>query len=334
MIRNPLVTSLVASVSIAFVMGALPANSATTLKLTSCLQKNHDHVETLLQAYVKPVNAMKAGLKIRYLGGPEVTPRKKQASALKRGLVDMIFCPTPYYGGQLSEARLPGGHNKSLAELRKNGAWDMLETAWNKGLNAHILAFPAFKASTFYIYTKFKPVTNSKTGLDLTNRRMRSTGLYNDLLLAMNATPINMNPGDVYAGLERGVVDGLAWPKGSLAKYGWQRFLKYRIGPNFYGATQFLLINLDSHKKLSKAHKDLLARQSRIYEENSDPILEKKFVIDDRKLEEAGVKTIILKGAVGKAYLNTIYGAKWAKNDKQKYIVDYKKLKAKMYEPQ
>ena len=58
------------------------------------------------------------------------------------------------------------------------------------------------------------------------------------------------------------MVDGLAWPKGSLAKYGWQRFLKYRIGPNFYGATQFVVINLDKYNKLSKAHKNLLAKQA------------------------------------------------------------------------
>ena len=132
-------------------------------------------------------------------------------------------------------------------------------------------------------------------------------------------------------GLERGVVDGLAWPKGSLAKYGWQRFLKYSIGPNFYGATQFVVINLDKYNNLSKAHKDLLAKQATIYEKTSDSMLEKKFLIDDQKLVEAGVKTIILKGAEGKAILDTIYGAKWAKNDTYKYTVDYKKLKAKLY---
>jgi TRAP-type C4-dicarboxylate transport system substrate-binding protein len=55
--------------------------------------------------------------------------------------------------------------------------------------------------------------------------KIRSTGLYNPFLVAMGATTIVMAPGDVYAGLERKVVDGLAWPWGSIAKYGWQRFL-------------------------------------------------------------------------------------------------------------
>jgi hypothetical protein len=73
----------------------------------------------------------------------------------------------------------------------------LLQKAWNKGLNAEIIAWPAFDASTFHIYTKFKPKISEKTGLDLTGRKMRSTGLYNPLLKAMNALPINISPSDV-----------------------------------------------------------------------------------------------------------------------------------------
>ena len=43
-------------------------------------------------AFLKRVNAKQAGLTLKYLGGPEVTPFRKQASLLKRGLVDLIFC--------------------------------------------------------------------------------------------------------------------------------------------------------------------------------------------------------------------------------------------------
>jgi len=63
----------------------------------------------------------------------------------------------------------------------------------------------------------------------------------------------------------------------------------------------------------------------------SRAIIIAKGKIDDIKLKEAGVQDLELKGAVRKAYLKTIYGAKWAENDKLKYIVDYKKLKAKLY---
>jgi TRAP-type C4-dicarboxylate transport system substrate-binding protein len=306
---------------------------AVTLKVSSCLAKNHDYTEAFLDTFYKSVNAKNTDLKLRYIGGPEVTPRQKQAPALKRGLIDMIICPSSYYGGLLSEARLPGMHNKSLEEIRANGAYDMMQTAWNEGLNAQILAWVHFKGQIFYIYTKFKPKMNSKTGLDLSGIKMRSTGLYNALFKAMNATPVNISPSDVYSALERGVVDGLAWPWGSIGKYGWQRFLKYRIKPGFYGATLMTIVNLDKWKSLTKAQRNMLIKQARDYESKPDAIIVKKGNIDDGKLLKAGVKDIHLSGAIGKAYIKTIYGAKWAQNDKLKYRVDYKKLKAKLYTP-
>ena len=314
-----------------FVMTALPAQSST-VKVSTCQQRNHDHVVVFLNHFLKPANKNNLGLKLKYIGGPEITPFRKQGGLLKRGLIDLIFCPTPYYGADLPEARLPGVHNKSLSEMRKNGAYAMLEKAWNKGLNSHILAWPAFNVSTFDVYTKFKPKLSKKTGLDLSGVKMRSTGLYKPFLRAMNAIPVGISPSDVYTGLERGVVDGMAWPKGSVTKYGWERFLKYKITPNFYGATFMVVINLKKWNSLKQAERDFLSKLSAEYEKNSDKIVAKNLAADEAKLEKAGVKIFALKGEYAKAYLKTIYEAKWKINDKYKYTVDYKKLKPLMYE--
>ena len=319
--------------TLAAVAWTLPAQAASTIKVSTCHNKNHDHAEVFFKAFFNPLNNNKIGLKLNYIGGPEITPFRKQGALVKRGLIDMIFCPTPYYGGLLTEARMPGVHNKSLAEMRKNGAWDILQNAWDKGLNARIIAWPAFYASTFHIYTRFEPKISEKTGLDLTGRKMRSTGLYNPLLKAMNALPINISPSDVFTGLQRGVVDGIAWPKGSIGKYGWQKFLKYRISPNFYGATFFVIMNKDKYASLSKKEKALLKKHARAYEKKSDELVREKFKVDEAKLKAAGVKDIKLKGKAATAFLNTVYGAKWAQNDSLKYIIDYKKLKSLMYQP-
>ncbi len=327
--------NLVAFASIVGLAVLAPSWSAvaqtTTLKITGCLPRNHDYIEAFHDAFITPLNAKGTDLQLRYLGGTEVTPRGKQAPALKRGLIDIIHCPGAYYGGVLSEARLAGVQNRSLEEIRANGGWDMMQEAWGKGLNARILAWVHFKGQKFYIYTRFKPKLSEKTGLDLTGVKMRSTGLYNALFKAMGATTIVITPTDVYAALQRGVVQGLAWPWGSVAKLGWEGFLEYRVEPSFYGASMLMLINRDKYNSLSQSQKDLLNSQARIFEETSDDIIIRKGIIDDARIKKAGVKRLILKGKVRKAYLATIYGAKWADNDKRKYIVDYKKLKAKLY---
>jgi TRAP-type C4-dicarboxylate transport system substrate-binding protein len=319
---------------IAAIAVAAPALAApVSLKVTTCLARNHDYSQTLKQAFLDPINAKKTDLKLVYLGGPEVTPFREQGGALKRGLVDMIFCPAAYYSGMFAEARLPGAQNVPVAEIRKNGAWEMMEEAWAKNLNAHLLAWGFDDAQIFYTYFLSKPKESTKTGLDLSGMKMRSTPLYNPFLQAMGATTIVMAPGDVYAGLQRGVVDGLAWPWGSIGKYGWQRFLKYRVTPHYFGASQPLVVNLDKWKTLSKQQQDLLTAQAKVLEKDGVAILLAKGKEDDAKLKEAGVQDIELKGAVRKAYLNTIYEAKWAQNDKLNYTVDYQKLKSLLYKP-
>lgn len=329
--RQSLTIATAALGAFGFAMASLPAQSST-IKVSSCQARTHDHVVVFLNEFLKPAQKNNIGLKLRYLGGPEITPYNKQGAAMKRGVLELIFCPTPYYGADLPEARLPGVHNKSLAEMRKNGAYDMLQEAWKKGLNSRILAWPAFNVSTFYVYTKFKPKLSKTTGIDLSGRKMRSTGLYKPFLAAMNATAITMSPSDVYTGLERGVVDGMAWPKGSITKQGWQKFLKYKITPNFYGATFMVTMNLDKWNSLTQAERDFLTKISAQYEAKSNEIVAKNLAIDEAKLAKAGVQNIDLKGDYAKAYLKTIYGAKWKVNDKYKYTVDYAKLKSLMYE--
>jgi TRAP-type C4-dicarboxylate transport system substrate-binding protein len=301
------------------------------LKVTTCLARNHDYTQAFTETFVKPVNAMKADVTLQYLGGPEVTPFKEQGPSLKRGLVDMILCPGAYYGGLFGEARIPGAQNVSIDEMRKNGAMAMMEEAWNKNLNAHILGWVFSEGQIFYTYFIEKPKESTKTGLDLTGLKIRSTGLYNPFLVKMGATTIVMAPGDVYAGLQRGVVDGLAWPWGSVAKYGWEKFLKYRIKPDFFGASQPLLVNLDKWKSLSKSQQDLLTKAARDFERDGGAIVIKKGKEDDAKLVKAGIVDLELKGAVRAAYLKTIYDAKWAQNDTLKHTVDYKKLKSLLY---
>ena len=171
------VHNIAGAVALAIGTCALTAQ-ATELKATGCFVKNHDYMVSFFSNFYDPIQNSNTSLKIRYLGGPEVTPIQKQAPALKRGLVDIIFCPGAYYGGLLSAARLVGVHTKSLDEMRKNGAWDMMQEAWGKGLNARILSWNFFGGQKFYIYTTFEPKLSEETGLDLKGVKMRTTGLF------------------------------------------------------------------------------------------------------------------------------------------------------------
>ena len=127
----------------------------------------------------------------------------------------------------------------------------------------------------------------------------------------------------------------LAWPWGAIRKYGWQRFLKYRINPGFFGATLITLVNKKKWAGLSESQRALLNKQAHIYQTTSDAIIIENAYADDAALKKSGVKFLDLEGEIRGAYINTIYSSKWAENDnlnkKGKFIIDYQKLKARMY---
>ena len=117
----------------------------------------------------------------------------------------------------------------------------------------------------------------------------------NAFFKAMGATPVVIAPSDVYASLERGVVQGLAWPWGSIGKYGWQRFLKYRIDPGFFGATLITMVNKKKWAGLSDSQRAILTKQAQVYQTTSDALIIKKAHVDDAALKKAGVKFYVLK---------------------------------------
>lgn len=310
------------------------AEAATTLRVTTCVSKIDDQVKTYFKYFFDPVDKAKNGIKLRYIGGPEVTPRTKQGAALMRGIVDMIHCPSSYYAGMVPEARVLLLSNRAPWELRKNGTYDMLQTAWAKGLNAHFLAWPHWGGSQFHIYLKHKVPLSKKTGLDLTGVRVRSTAAYNPFLKVMEATPVVISAGDVYTALQRGVVDGFAWPEGSVAARGWDEYVKYRYGPGFWRSSTAVVVNLDKWKSLSKKDRSTLTAAALEYERTSGPGLRHFADIDNAKVFAHGVKKIILKGAYRKAYLSTINNAVWTfvgDTIRDKLAVPFDKLKAGLY---
>ncbi len=287
--------------------GALDLPTVVSLKTT------HDQTRTYIDLFHKPFNKNnKVGINLDLKGGPEVIPNKKQGAALKRGVVKFHFGPSTYYSGLVPCTRVTALSNVRQAEIRKNGAWDLFQKCFGKGLNARLISHPFDESSNFHIYLTVPPKTSTKTGLDLGGTTMRSTALYHPFLKAMGARPVSISPGDVYTSLERGVVKGLAWPEGGIMAYGWTKYIKYRIGPGFFRSSSMVVMNLDAYKAMNKKQRDAIDKAGEDFDKSSSAYMRKLADIDNAKVAADGVKFIDLKGAEGAAFTKTIYGNNWA----------------------
>lgn len=316
-------------------LGALPAaHAAVTLKTSTMLVRNHDQIIVFYDHFVKPVQAAKGAVRLNMIGGPEITPASKQGRAMQRGVVDMIFGPSSYYGGQVPEARFVALANQDPDALRRNGGWDILEKAFGDKINGHILAWPFFSGSNFYTFVNFEPKLSKKTGVDFSGISFRSNATYKALVQALHATPVTVSPSDIYTGMQRGVIKGLMYPEGGITALGWQAFVKYRIEPGFWHSTSMLVINKDKWASLSHAEKTFLNKMAKQFEDQSSAALRKRADIDNAKVFKSGVKHFPLKGVYRDAYLRTAYEAPWAAARKYKHLtVPLEQIKAKLYVP-
>jgi TRAP-type transport system periplasmic protein len=326
--RKGLLT-VAAFVSLAGMVGQAAA-AEVVIRAQTALPKHHDLSKSFIKSFLTKINAAGKGIvRVDYVGGPEVTPANKAAPALKRGVFDMLHTPAAYHVGIIPQGLTLMATNQTPAQYRANGALGMLMPLWADKLNAKILAVGE-TAAQFHLYTVRKPVLKNGK-LDMTGFKMRTTGAYRPLLQALNATPVRISAGEVYTGLQRGVVDGFGWPTVGLHALGLDKVAKYRIDPPFYHLANVLLINLDKWKSLPKPAQDILTKVAAEYETESIANMEAAGKADTEAVKKSGVTIFQLEGAAAKAYLKAAYDGMWKRAGQKIPADELGKLRALLY---
>ncbi|MBW1636959.1 MAG: TRAP transporter substrate-binding protein DctP, partial [Deltaproteobacteria bacterium] len=108
-----------------------------------------------------------------------------------------------------------------------------------------------------FIHTRDKQITKLE---DLKGLRIRSTGMSAEAVKALGATPVAMSMSDAYQSLQKGVVDGSAYPL--EANKGWKmgEVTNYAVCvyPVAYTTTFFITMNKDKWAALDKKDQDTI----------------------------------------------------------------------------
>lgn len=189
-------------------------------------------------------------LKINYVGGPEAVKSTDQVQACQRGMVDMAYTTNAYYLSVLPEVDAYKLSEFTPMEERANGAWKyMNDLHEKKGL--YLLGRLGL-GEKFHLYLK-KPIQSA----DLKGLNIRVSPMYLQIIKGLGGNPVVIPPTEVYAALERNVVDGFCWPAVGIRDWGWQKQVKYIVDPGFYQVPNPFVMNLSAWTNLSKKFKDL-----------------------------------------------------------------------------
>lgn len=290
------------------VMSFNASAAETVLKAVSALPTNTEFTQQFVQ-FVKQVNSdPDLDVEIRYLGGPEVIPKKSQSQALKNGVVDIVYSPSNYFFDVVPATAALGAATIGAAEARDNGGIAFLNSLLEKKLNSYFLGWFGSADEIFNIYTVNRPEFTADGKFEA-SPRIRSVALYRDVIKGMGADPVNISAPNVYTALQRGIVAGVAWPTIGITNLGWDDFLRYRIEPGFFRMTTIVLMNLDSWHQLTEAQRGKLQALSMQFEVASRQAFEQEKA--ETKAQLKSVQSVELTGAALQRYQKLVRAAPW-----------------------
>ena len=123
----------------------------------------------------------------------------------------------------------------------------------------------------------------------------------------LGASPVVLPGGEVYAALEKGVVDGAAWPAAGVLGMRWYEVAKYMLRPGFGLSHYLFLMNLNAWNRLTDAERTICdgGRPARLRRSGSGEY-DRMVKEEEAELIKRGMQ-ITEMGAAQKAKLQTAW---------------------------
>ena len=254
--------------------------------------------------YVKKANAAGKGVyTIQVRGGPEAIGMMEQPAAVRSGVVDMIYTPCAFYAAQVPECDAVSASTIDGPTARKNGGMDLLNQIHQKRIGVYNLGW-VDSGIRFNLWSTKEPKLDSSGHIDIKGFKVRGNPIYNAFLTNyLGAQVINLPSTELFTALERGTVDLTAWTQIGLMDLNWDRFLKYRILPDFFSTDLHILMNLKKWQSLSPKSREILQRVAIEHETSSLQDLQKLWKEEQAELTKRGIKTVAQSPEASKRFV-------------------------------
>src|SRR5206468_12233870 len=143
------------------------------------------------------------------------------------------------------------------------------------------------------LWSTKEPKFDKAGAIDIKGFKVRGNPIYNAFLTNyLGAQVINLNSSELYTALERGTVDLTAWTQIGLMDLNWDRYIKYRIMPDFFETDLMILVNQKKWQSLSPKTRDILQRAAIEHETASLSELQQLWKKERAELEKRGIRTL------------------------------------------
>ncbi len=275
------------AVIVTVALGApLASSQAAKLKLLTSWNRDNWPTYAVLDQYVKNVGAIGAGKVEISLFGKEVVPPFEQLQPVSAGVFDMLFSHGVYHAGSKGIALVADAIDADVEKRRSSGVWDFIDAYYQKNNNLKLVALSASSSQGYHIFLK-EPLSANN---DFKGRKIRGTQSYHGVIRLLGGSPVVLPGGQIYSALEKGVVDGAAWPAAGMLSMKHFEVAKYRMRPTFGTSNLGFWVNLDKWKGLSRADQQVLLDAGLKTEREMQGIGDEILAKEDAALDKMGLE--------------------------------------------
>jgi len=270
---------------------AAPALAQDTISATHVFPASLIYTKSFLE-FVKKANAAAGGaFTINVRGGPEAIGMMEQPGAARSGVVDMVYSPCAFYAAAVPECDAVSASSMDGPTTRKNGGTALLNQIHQKRAGLVLLGW-VDSGIRFSLWSTKEPKFTAGA-IDIKGFKVRGNPIYNAFLTNyLGAQVINIPATEVYTALERGTIDITAWTQIGVMDLNWDRYIKYRILPEFFQTDLMIIINQKKWDALSAKTKEILARVVAEHEVSSLQALQALWKKEEAEIAKRGIKTL------------------------------------------
>jgi len=288
--------------TLACALNSAPALPADTISATHVFPASLIYSRSFLE-YVKKANAAGKGeFTIQVRGGPEAIPMMQQPGAVRDGVVDMVYTACAFYAATVPECDAMSASTLDGPTARKNGGTEFLNQVHQKRMGVVLLGW-VDSGIRFNLWSTREPKLDASGHIDIKGFKVRGHPIYQAFLTNyLGAQTININSPDLYTALERGTVEMSAWTQIGLMDLNWDRYLKFRILPDFFSTDLVILVNQKKWQTLSPKTREILQRVTIQHETESLKALQALWKEEEAELKKRGIKTIAQSADASKRF--------------------------------
>lgn len=237
---------------------------------------------------IEVVKKLSGGELQAQLFGPSVVPSFQQLQPVSSGAFDLHYTSSAYHAGATQVGMLTDAVARDQSKRRGSGVWDLIDKHYTTKHNVKVLGIAG---STSYQFVLKNPV-----GPDggLKGMKIRSTPAYEPLIAHLGGISTQLPPAQMYTSLQKGLVDGVAFPVHSIVSLKLHEVAKYLVRPTFGTSTNLLLMNYDKWKKLSPKQQQIMLDVGKSFEQALYDIPKKIADRDEKTMLDSGSKIVNL----------------------------------------